>query len=316
MNVHENARATFHGRVLMVRRIELESWTVKQAAEAAGYSERRAHEWLRRFRAGGEPALHERSSATARKRATAPERVREIERLRREERLSGPKIAARLAMPASTVGAVLRRLGLGRLPPLEPRPPIVRYERERPGELIHIDIKKLGRIEGIGHRFAPRRPGMRRNRGIGWDFLHVCVDDASRLAYTEIRASERKEDAAAFLQNALAWFARHGVQVARVMTDNGSAYRSQTFRQACAAARIRHLKTRPYTPRTNGKAERFIQTVLRECAYAQPFQSSAERAAALAPWTTAYNTLRPHAALKGKSPISRLDMNNLLGNDT
>ena len=240
-------------------------------------------------------------------------RLAQIEALRRQ-RLSGPAIAHRLGMARSTVGLVLRRLGLGKLASLEPKPPVIRYERSLPGELVHLDIKKLGKIKGVGHRFLPRGPGMHGNKGHGWDFLHVCVDDASRLAYTEILPSERKEDTTAFLQRALAWLARQGVTVQRVMTDNGSAYRSHLFRKALLQAQARHLRTRPYTPRTNGKAERFIQTSLREWAYAQPYASSAERSQAIGPWTDAYNRRRPHAGIAGLTPWQRVT--NLLGNDT
>ena len=258
--------------------------------------------------------LCDRSSAPARPRDPVPaERVAQIERLRRE-RLSGPGIAGRLGMPRSTVGVVLRRLGLGRLCSLEPKPPVIRYQRERPGELIHIDTKKLGRIDGIGHRITGYHTGVNRNRGIGWEVLHVCIDDASRLAYTEVLPDEKKESAIGFLDRALAWFVRHGVAVERVMTDNGSAYRSHDFRAACAKAGLRHILTRPYTPRTNGKAERFIQTSLREWAYARPYRSSLERTQAMHPWITNYNHRRPHSALGGLSPAARL--NNVLGFDT
>ena len=227
--------------------------------------------------------------------------------------MTGPAIAQALGMARSTVGAVLRRLGLGRLANLDPKPDVIRYERSAPGEMIHLDIKKLGRFDVQGHRVTgDRRAG--RSRKAGWDFLHVCVDDASRLAYTEILPSERKEDTTAFLQRALAWLGRHGVTVQRVMTDNGSAYRSGLFRQAVADAGARHVRTRPYTPRTNGKAERFIQTSLREWAYAQPYASSIQRARAIGPWTDAYNLARPHSGIKGLTPWQRV--NNLLGNDT
>lgn len=235
----------------------------------------------------------------------------QVEQLRRQ-RMTGPAIARALGMARSTVGLVLRRLGLGKLKQLEPRPQILRYERSRPGEMIHLDIKKLGRFDVAGHRITGDRQAGRSYRA-GWDFLHVCVDDASRLAYTEILPSERKEDTAAFLQRALAWLARHGVTVERVMTDNGSAYRSGLFRQAVAKAGARHVRTRPYTPRTNGKAERFIQTSLREWAYAKPYRSSAERSQAIGPWTDAYNLTRPHAGIGGLTPWQRV--NNLLGND-
>ena len=239
-------------------------------------------------------------------------RVAQVEALRRE-RLTGMAIAGRLGMARSTVGLVLRRLGLGRLKSLEPPTPILRYERALPGEMIHLDIKKLGRFDIEGHRVTgdPRKG---RSRKAGWDFLHVCVDDASRLAYTEILESERKEDTTAFLQRALAWLSRHGVNVERVMTDNGSAYRSKLFAKALADAGARHVRTRPYTPRTNGKAERFIQTSLREWAYAKPYRSSAERTQAIKPWTAAYNLSRPHSGIAGLTPWQRV--NNLLGNDT
>ena len=235
-----------------------------------------------------------------------------IEQLR-HQRMTGPAIALALGMARSTVGAILRRLGLGKLKQLEPKLDVIRYERGRPGEMIHLDIKKLGRIDGVGHRFTGRGPGT-HNLGRGWDFLHVCVDDASRLAYTEILPSEGQADTTAFLQRALAWLGRHGVSVERVMTDNGSAYRSKLFAKTLQTAGARHVRTRPYTPRTNGKAERFIQTSLREWAYAQPYRSSAERAQAIGPWTDAYNRTRPHAGIGGLTPWTRV--NNLLGNDS
>ena len=313
MNVHQNARLTPLGREAMIRRIEDEGWPVARAAEASGVSARTAYEWLGRHRLGGERRHHDRSSAPRRcPRKTPQPRVAEIERLRRE-RMSGPKIAQALGMAVSTVGAVLRRLGLGKLANLDPKPEVIRYERSAPGEMIHLDIKKLGRFDVEGHRITgDRRKGS--SRGAGWDFLHVCVDDATRLAYTEILPSERKEDTTAFLQRALAWLGRHGVSVERVMTDNGSAYRSGLFRKALADAGARHVRTRPYTPRTNGKAERFIQTSLREWAYARPYASSNERTQAIKPWTDSYNLIRPHAGIKGLTPWQRV--NNLLGNDT
>ncbi len=314
MNVHKNARLTPRGRLLMVQRIEHHRWKVADAAAAAGLSVRRTYHWLRRYRAGGERMLCDRSSAPARCRAPVPAaRIAEIEGLRRQ-RMTGPQIARQLGVPRSTVGLVLRRLGLGRLSNLDPKPPAIRYQRERPGELIHIDTKKLGRIDGIGHRITGHHTGMVRNRGIGWDVLHVCIDDASRLAYTEILPDEKKQSAIVFLDRALAWFARHGVTVERLMTDNGSAYRSHAFRQHLNRAGLRHIRTRPYTPRTNGKAERFIQTSLREWAYARPYLSSAERTRAMHPWITDYNHCRPHSALGGQPPAARL--NNVLGFDT
>jgi transposase InsO family protein len=311
MNTHKNARMTVHGRALLVRRIEEEGWPAARAAAAAGVSERTAYKWLARYRTGGERMLQDRSSAPGRCPHRLPAAtVAAIEGLRRE-RMTGPQIARQLGLPRSTVGAILRRLGLGRLRALDPKLPAVRYERAAPGELIHIDTKKLGRIDGIGHRITGDRRGQKK--GIGWDLVHVCVDDASRLAYTEVLPDEKKESACAFLTRALAYFAAHGVSVERVMTDNGSAYRSHDFRNLCAAGGLRHIRTRPYTPRTNGKAERFIQTSLREWAYARAYRSSAERTLAMTHWIDAYNTKRPHSALANQTPWRRL--NNLLGND-
>ena len=314
MNVHKNARLTPQGRLLMVGRIEEQGWRVADAAAAAGLSVRRAYEWLKRYRAGGEIDLHDRSSTPARYRAPEPsQRDAEIERLRRQ-RMTGNRIACALGLPRSTVGAVLRRLGLGRLKALDPPVQVVRYERERPGELLHMDTKKLGRIDGVGHRITGQHSGMVKNRGIGWEVLHVCIDDASRLAYTELLPDEKKESAIAFLDRALAWFSRLGIAIERVMTDNGSAYRSHAFRGRLEEFGIRHIRTRPYTPKTNGKAERFIQTSLREWAYARAYQSSAERGRAMLPWIVDYNQTRPHSALGGKPPLAKL--NNVLGFDT
>ena len=312
MNVHENARLTPSGRALLADRVE-SGWPMKAAAEAAGVSRRTGYKWLGRHRLGGERRHHDRSSAPRRCPRETPKPVlAQIERLRRE-RLTGPLIAARLGMPRSTVGAILRRLGLGKLSALEPKPPVIRYERSQPGEMIHLDIKKLGRFEVEGHRVTgDRRAG--RSRKAGWDFLHVCVDDASRLAYTEILPSEGQHDATAFLERALTWLGRNGVTVQRVMTDNGSAYRSRLFAAALQKAGARHIRTRPYTPRTNGKAERFIQTSLREWAYARPYASSQHRTAAIGPWTDSYNTARPHSGINGLTPWQRV--NNLLGNDS
>ena len=311
MNMHKNARLMPRGRHLLVQRITEHGWLVGAAAGAAGLSQRQAYRWLARYRAGGAAALVDRSSAPRCCRHKVPgERVMAIERLRRQ-RLSGPAIARRLAMPTSTVGGILRRLGLGKLAALEPKPPVVRYQRERPGELIHIDTKKLGRIAAVGHRITGNRRDSKR--GAGWEAVHVCIDDASRLAYSEVLADERKTSAVPFLERAVAWFARHGVRVERVMTDNGSAYRSQHWGAACGALALRHLRTRPYTPRTNGKAERFIQTSLREWAYARPFATSHERTAALRPWLDHYNTARPHAALAHQPPATRLRRPAFLG---
>jgi len=313
MNVHKNARLTPSGRALLAHRV-LSGWRVKAAAEAAGVSVRTAYKWLGRHRLGGERRHHDRSSAPRRcPRRTSALLTSRIEELRRQ-RMSGPQIARVLGMSRSTVGLVLRRLGLGRLTALDPKPEVIRYERAAPGELIHIDIKTLGKIDGVGHRITGQHARHHRARGIGHEHLHVAIDDASRLAYTEILPSLGQEDATSFLQRALAWYGRLGVSVQRVMTDNGSAYRSKLFAKALRQAGARHIRTRPYTPKTNGKAERFIQTSLREWAYAKPYASSDQRSAAIGPWTDSYNLNRPHSALGHQPPIKRL--NNLLGNDS
>lgn len=309
MNVHKNARLTPTGRVLMLERID-SGWSVGRAAAASGVSERTAHRWLKRWRAGDRELLDRSSAPRSCPHRLRPEQVARIEQLRRERRTS-PVIARALGLALSTVGLVLRRLGLNRLHRLEAPAPVIRYERARPGEMIHLDIKSLGRIARPSHRVT----GNRRDsvEGIGWEHLHVAIDDCSRLAYTEVLDGLGREQATAFLQRALDWFGRLGIRVERVMTDNGSAYRSKLFASALAKASIRHVRTRPYTPRTNGKAERFIQTSLREWAYARSYASSRERNQFIGPWTDAYNRTRPHSALGGISPFQRL--NNLLGND-
>jgi transposase InsO family protein len=271
MDIHQNARTTVHSRMLIVQRLA-QGWTVTTTAMALGVTSKTVRKWRDRHAAEGAAGLADRPSRPHHSptRLASPAED-EIERLRRQ-RLTGPAIARRLGRPVSTVGVALRRRGLGRLAALDPRPPIIRYERDKPGELIHIDIKKLGRIDGIGHRITGDRTGQsnRRSsgRGLGWEFLHVAIDDASRLGYTELLADERKESAVAFTARAIAWFATQGVTTERIMSDNGSAYKSFAFRDLLAEHGIKHKRTRPYTPRTNGKAERFIQTSLREWAYA------------------------------------------------
>jgi transposase InsO family protein len=314
MNVHKNARLTVHGRLLLVERVCSLGWRVVEAAAAGGVSERTAYTWLARYRDGGEPALHDRSSAPA----CSPGRlsadaIATIERLRRQ-RWSGPRIARALGRPGSTVGSELRRRGLGRLCALEATPPALRYERAAAGELLHLDSKQLGRIAGLGHRITGDRRG-HRTRGIGWESLHVAIDDASRLAYTELLPDERGATCAGFLARAAAWFARLGVRIERVMTDNAFAYtHSGAFQATLTGLGARHLTTRPYRPRTNGKAERFIQTALREWLYGKPYASSAARASDLPSWLHWYNHHRPHAGIQAATPARRL--NNLLGNDS
>ena len=315
MDSHENARTTPHGRLLMVRRLSA-GQSVAIVAAAMGVTPKTVRKWRDRFVAEGLPGLRDRSAKPLHSpRRLAPESTAQIEALRRQRR-SGPAIARQLGLPVSTVGLELRRLGLGRLRALDPKSEIIRYEREHPGELIHIDIKKLGRIDGVGHRITGNRTGQSNKRGTGWEYLHVAIDDASRLAFTAMMPDEKKESTVAFLDAAIAWFQAHGVTAQRVMTDNGSAYKSKAFAAAIAAHGLKHKRTRPYTPKTNGKAERFIQTSIREWAYATPFQSSADRSRAMHPWLHAYNTLRPHSALKGKSPLSRIIRDNVLGNDS
>jgi transposase InsO family protein len=303
MDVHDNARTTRHSRMLMVQRLA-SGWTVVGVAQAQGVSPKTVRKWRDRHATEGESGLSDRSSRPH----YSPNRLGEDQRdevlALRRQRLTSPVIARRLNRPVSTVGRVLRRAGLGRLSALDPKPTIIRYQREQPGELIHIDIKKLGRIDGIGHRITGDRTGQSSKRGTGWEYVHVAVDDASRLAYTELLPTERKESAVAFTARAVDWFARHGANAERIMTDNGSAYKSFAFRDLLTARGIKHKRTRPYTPRTNGKAERFIQTSLREWAYAQPFKSSAARAAAMLPWITHYNSRRPHSALRATSPLN------------
>jgi transposase InsO family protein len=266
---------------------------------------RTAAKWLARWRSSGEAGLLDRSSAPRRvPRRTSEERVQAIAALRRLG-MTGATIAWLLAMPVSTVSAVLTRIGLGRLSRLEPLEPPNRYERRRPGELVHIDVKKLGRILAIGHRISGDRRGQAKGRA-GWEYVHVCVDDATRLAYVEVLGDETARTAAGFLARAVRFYAAHGVVVERVMTDNGSAYRGVLHALACRALGLRHLRTRPYRPRTNGKAERFIRTLLGGWAYGAIYGSSLERARALGGWLDHYNRRRPHGSLNHQPPLARL----------
>ena len=303
MQLHRNAKTSPKGRALIVQRVAGDGWTVARTAAAFGVSVRTVHKWRARYAAEGAPGLLDRGSTPRHSpEQTAPARVAAITALR-AQRLSGPRIAQRLGLPRSTVGAVLRRVGLGRLPqPL--RPPVVRYERAHPGELLHVDMKALGRIVRPGHRITGDR--RHRSRRVGWEHVHVAIDDASRVAYVEILPTQQIPDAVGFVERAVRWFGTHGIRIERVMTDNGSAYRSHAFRAQCVQLRLRHVRTRPYTPRTNGKAERFIQTLLREWAYARSFATSARRRRALSPWLRYYNQRRPHSALRDRAPISRL----------
>lgn len=309
MNSHKNARLAFAGRVCLVERVLGDQWTVGSAAAAFGISPQSVRKWLRRYRADGRAGLADRTSRPHRSPRRLSARLEHrIARLR-AHRKSGPAIADALGLPLSTVGDVLRRLGLGRLPPLIPRPAIVRYERAHPGELLHLDIKKLGRIGQ--HRDHGRLMAHERRRGYrqaarGWEYLHVAIDDCSRVAYAELLPDESAASAVLFLEHAHAWFGTLGVAIRAVMTDNAFCYVKRRFLATTAALGVRHLRTRPYTPRTNGKAERFIQTALREWAYARPYRSSRQRAGALGRFLTTYNCSRPHTAHDRRPPISRL----------
>jgi transposase InsO family protein len=288
----------------MCRRVRCDGWTIVDAAAAAGCSERTCFRWLERFDAG-EPMTDRSSAPHHVPGRTPPETEALIEQLRRL-RWTSTRIAAELDLAVSTVCAVLKRIGLNKLSRLEPPEPPNRYCRRHPGELIHIDVKKLGRFNRPGHRAMGRGPGT-SNRKVGWEAVHVCVDDTSRLAYVEILPNETADTSIGFLDRAVAWFAQRGITVERVMTDNGSPYRSAKWAQWCADHDIRHLRTRPYRPRTNGKAERFIQTMLREWAYAATYQSSVHRSNVLPTWLTYYNNKRPHSALGHKTPASRIE---------
>ena len=303
MNVHKNAKLTPRGRGEMVRRVEEEGEAVGEVATAYGLSERTVWKWVLRYRRFGESGLEDRSSRPHRSPTRLSERsIRRIAELR-HRKWTGRKIARHLKLAVSTVSRWLRRLGLGRLKFLDPPEPVVRYERDVPGELLHVDIKPLGRINGIGHRIHGDR---RRGRGRGWEYLHVCIDDATRTAFTEVLADQKADSACGFMERAVAWFGRHGVQVQSVMTDNGSAYVSRAFGSTLEALGVRHLRTRPYRPQTNGKAERFIQTALREWAYARAYTSSAARTRSLKTFQRHYNHQRDHSSIAYQPPLSRL----------
>lgn len=312
MNSHKHARLTPKGRALLVSRVLDEGWSVGAASEAAGVSKRTGFKWLARFRREGAAGLADRSSRPLRSpRSLAVQEQAELEGMRR---MRWPlwRIAERSGRGIATVSRCMKRLGLSRLTSLEPPVPVVRYERAAPGELLHLDTKKLGRIDGVGHRITGDRT-LNRNRGIGWDMVHLAIDDHSRVSFALIKTDERGDNCAQFLRQAVAYYAGLGVRIDRVMTDNGCGYVSKAFRAACIELRIRHVRTRPYTPKTNGKAERFVQTSLREWAYARPYASSAQRQAALQPFVHRYNWHRPHSALNRQPPMSRIPaMSNLL----
>ena len=319
MKLHANARTCPNSRRLIASRVMEGGWSLREAAEAAGVSGPTARKWVARARAG-EP-LQDRCSRPHRSPTRlASSRVQAIERLRRV-RMTAAEIAEVLGLALSTVSLWLRRIGLGKRSRLEPPEPPNRYERRHPGELVHVDIKKLGRISvrGAGHRVTghrrsqiERRVEGKRRGATGWEYVHVLVDDHSRLAYVEVLPDERGPTAAAFLRRAVAWLAERGVTVRRVMTDNGSCYRSRLHARTCRELGLKHLRTRPYRPRTNGKAERFIRTMLEEWAYGRTYGSSRERTQQLPAWLTHYNYRRPHGSLGHRAPATRL--NNVVGN--
>jgi transposase InsO family protein len=304
---------------LVVDRVGREGWTLRAAAEAAGVSVRTVSKWRRRYREEGEQGLLDRCSAPSLVPSrTCEQRIALIAGLRRL-RMTAAEIAEVLVMPVSTVSGILTRVGLGRLSRLEPAEPANRYEKQRPGELVHVDVKKLGKIARPGHRVTGRVVAgghHRRAYDLGWEYVHVCVDDATRLVYVEVLADEKAVTAVGFLRRAVAHFAAFGIQVERVMTDNGPAYRATIHALACKALQIKHLRTRPYRPRTNGKAERFIRTLLAGWAYGAIYRDSHERRAALPGWLDYYTRQRPHRSLGRQTPLERLhtlNRNNVLG---
>jgi transposase InsO family protein/transposase len=315
MDTHKNARLTPKGREEMVRAVVDGGQNYAAAARKFNTTPKTVAKWVKRFRAEGVDGLRDRSSRPLSSDSQTPQATCDAIEVLRRQRYTGKQIAVEVGVSPATVCRVLKKRGLNKLSALEPAEPIRRYEREKPGELIHLDIKKLGRIGSIGHRITGRyRGAVNRHHGIGWEFVHVCIDDASRIAFVQVLPDQRKESAVAFLKAAVVYFAKLGVRIERVMTDNGSCYRSKMFRAACKCLGLRQIFTRPYTPRTNGKAERFIQTALREWAYACAYHNSDQRSAELFHWLHRYNWHRPHGSLKANTPISRLGLSedNLL----
>jgi len=308
MDSHKNARLTPKGREAMVRAVVDSGLSKAAAARQFNTTAKTVSKWVERFRAEGVDGLCDRSSRPLSSPGqTAPATCAAVEALRRQ-RHTGKQIAAELGISAATVSRILKRLGLNRIGALEPAEPVRRYERAKPGEMIHIDIKKLGRFNKVGHRITGDRTGQSNGRGIGWEYVHVAIDDHSRVAFAKIMPNEKKRSATIFLKAAAAYYASLGITLERVMTDNGSCYKSFAFRRACGRLKLKHIRTKPYTPKTNGKAERFIQSSLREWAYARAYENSGERKAELPSWLHRYNWHRPHAGIDDKTPISRLGL--------
>jgi transposase InsO family protein len=315
MDIHKNARLTLRSREELVKLVRFQGWTVKAAAAAFTVSPKTAGKWVGRSQAENGSNLYDRSSRPHHlRKPTSPELIQQVEQLRRQ-RWTGCRIAHTTRLSPATVSRILRRLRLNRLRDLEPAPPLIRYEHPHPGDLLHLDIKKLGRIGCVGHRIHGDRK--QHVKGVGWEYVHVAIDDHSRIAFSLVLPNEQDVSAAAFLHAALAYYAGLGIHVRRLLTDNGPAYQSRLFQRLCQLHGLKHSRTKPYTPRTNGKAERFIQTALREWAYAHAYHSSSERTAHLPCWLHQYNCCRPHASLKGAPPISRsgLTGNNVLIHD-
>jgi transposase InsO family protein len=310
MNSHKNALLTPRGREPMVRAVVDGGLSKSTVADLYKTTPKTVAKWVGRFRAEGVEGLQDRSSRPLSLPSQTPPATCAVIEASRRQRHTGKQIAAEVGVSPATVSRVLRRLGLNRIRDLEPAEPVRRYERAAPGEMIHIDIKKLGRFEQIGHRITGDRTRQSSRRGngwgAGWEFVHVCIDDHSRIAFSQIKPDEKADSAVPFLQAAVAYYKSLGIKVERVMTDNGSCYKSFAFRDACADLGIKHIRTKPYTPKTNGKAERFIQTALREWAYAQAYPTSDRRADELPIWLHRYNWHRPHGGIKSQTPISRL----------
>jgi len=312
MNYHSNARLTLRSRERLARAVTQEGWTLKKAAAFFSVSEPTASKWVGRYRKEGIEGLQDRSSRPHHSPRRTPSAQEAVVLSMRRLRMPGFQIARQSGLSRPTVSRILQRHGLNKLSALDPAPAVVRYERKNPGELLHIDIKKLGRIQRPSHRVTGDRRD--QSRGAGWEYVHVAIDDASRIAYAEILPDEKYGSVEIFLKKALSYFASLGIKVERLMSDNGAAYRSRPIAAFLRSKDIRHIFTKPYTPKTNGKAERFIQTTLREWAYAAVYQNSDHRKAHLNPWLHRYNWHRPHCSLKLKTPIQRLNLplNNLL----
>jgi transposase InsO family protein len=311
MDIHKNARLTFLRREQLAKRVLLQGATWKSAAADFNVSSRTAAKWTQRYQQQGPAGLRDRSSRPHHcPRRTPPDQVQQVEQLRRQ-RFTGLHIARLTGRSRATVSRILRRLGLNRMRDLQPAVPLIRYEHAAPGDLLHLDIKQLGRFSDVKVRPDGRRRGAHHS---GWEYLHVAIDDHSRIAFSQVLTNFTAAAAIAFLRDCLTYYASLGIRIRRLLTDNGHCYRSHAFRQTCVQLGLRHYFTRPYTPRTNGKAERFIQTALREWVYARSYQTSCQRNDHMLPWLHHYNWHRPHGSLNHAPPISRsrLDRNNLL----